>query len=99
MVVGQVDFVQPRTKSGFAHRAKSGWTERKQKYTNPRPAAATAALLICFPFGFLTVLIDIILVLTPDTVKCSVGSATQEHLLTVLAQAHRLILVHQHEAE
>ena len=80
MVVGQVDFVQPRTKSGFAHRAKSGWTERKQKYTNSRPAAATA-------------------VLTPDTVKCSVGSAAQEHLLTVLAQAHRLILVHQHEAE
>ena len=66
---------------------------------NPRPAAATAPSLVRFPLGFLAAFVDVILVLTPGTAKCSVGSAAQKHLLTVLAQAQGLVIVHQHKAE
>ena len=39
--VGQADFVRTRTKSGFAHRAKSACTEKEAEvYQSPRPAAA-----------------------------------------------------------
>ena len=86
--VGQADFVRIRTESGFAQRAKSAWPEKEAKvYQNPRPAAATAPPLICVPLGFLTAFVDIILVLTPGTAKGCIGSAAQEHLLAVLAQA------------
>ena len=86
--VGQADFVRIRTESGFAQRAKSAWPEKEAKvYQNPRPAAATAPPLVCVPLGFLTAFVDIILVLTPGTAKGCIGSAAQEHLLAVLAQA------------
>ena len=88
VAAGQTDFVQPWTKSGFAQREKSAWPEKEAKvYQNPRPAAATAPPLICVPLGFLTAFVDIILVLTPGTAKGCIGSAAQEHLLAVLAQA------------
>ena len=61
--------------------------KRKQRYIIPRPAAATAPSLVCVPFGFLTALIDIVLVLAPWTAKRSVGSVALEYLLAVLAQA------------
>ena len=73
--------------------------KRKQRYINSRPAAATSPSLVRFPLGFLATFVDVILVLTPGTAKCSVGSATQKHLLAVLAQAQGLVIVHQHEAE
>ena len=73
--------------------------KRKQRYINSRPAAATAPSLVRFPLGFLAAFVDVILVLTPGTAKCSVGSAAQEHLLAVLTQSQGLLIVHQHEAE
>ena len=40
-VVGQADFVRPRTKSGFAPKGKSACTEKEAEvYQKPRPAAA-----------------------------------------------------------
>ena len=44
-------------------------------------------------------LIDIILILTPGTAKCGIGTAAQEHLLAVLAQPQGLLSIHQQEAE
>lgn len=39
--VGQADFVRPRTKSGFASKAKSACPEKEAEvYQSPRPAAA-----------------------------------------------------------
>ena len=73
--------------------------KRKQRYIIPRPAAAKEPSLVRFPLGFVTALIDIILVLAPWAAKGCIGSAAQEHLLTVLAQAQGLVIVHQHEAE
>src|SRR5699024_4951187 len=73
--------------------------KRKQRYINSRPAAATAPSLVCFSLGLLTALIDIVLVLAPWAAKSGVGPAAQEHLLTMLAQAQRLVIVHQHETE
>ena len=71
----------------------------KQRYINSRPAAATLPSLVYFSLGFLTALIDIVLVLAPWAAKSGVGPTAQEHLLTMLAQAHGLVIVHQHEAE
>ena len=73
--------------------------KRKQRYINSRLAAATATSLVCFPLGFLTALVDIVLVFAPWTAKDGVGPAAQEYLLAVLAQAQGLVIVHQHEAE
>ena len=40
--VGQADFVQVRTKSGFAHRAKSACPEKEAEvYKSSRPAVAS----------------------------------------------------------
>ena len=86
--VGQADFVRSRTKSGFAHRAKSAWPEKEAEvYKSSRPGAAAESSSVRFPLGFLTAFVDIILVLTPGTAKGCIGSAAQEHLLAVLAQA------------
>ena len=86
--VGQANFVHPWTKSGFAQRAKSDWPKKEARvYQNPRPAAVTAPSLVYFSLGFLTALIDIVLVLAPWAAKSGVGPAAQEHLLAVLAQA------------
>ena len=73
--------------------------KRKQRYINSRPAAATAPSLVRFPLGFLAAFVDIILILTPGTAKCSVGATAQEHLLAVLTQSQGLLIVHQHKAE
>ena len=73
--------------------------KRKQRYINSRPAAATAPSLVYFSLGFLTALIDIVLVLAPWAAKGRIGPAAQKHLLAVLAQAQGLVIVHQHEAE
>ena len=48
---------------------------------------------------FSPALVDIVLVLAPWAAKGGVGPAAQEHLLAVLAQAQRLVTVHQHETE
>ena len=63
------------------------------------PIAAAASSSVRFHLGFLTALIDIILILAPGTAKCSVGSVAPKHLLAVLAQAQRLLIVRRHEAE
>ena len=103
--------MRPRTKPGFAQKQNLPGRKRKQRYINSRPAAATAPSLVYFSLGFLTALIDIVLVLAPWAAKSSVGPAAQEHLLTMLAQAAQehlltmlaqaqgLVIVHQHEAE
>ena len=77
VAAGQTDFVQPWTKSGFAQREKSAWPEKEAKvYQNPRPAAATVPSLVCFAFGFLTALVDVILILATGTAKCSIRAAS-----------------------
>ena len=43
--------------------------------STPRPAAATTPSLVCFPLGFLTALVDIVLVFAPWTAKGGVGPA------------------------
>lgn len=92
--------MRPRTKSGFASKAKSTCTEKEAEvYQNPRPAAAAASSSVRFPFGFLTAFVNVILVLAPRTAKCSVGPAAQEYLLAVLAQAQGLVIIHQHKTE
>lgn len=68
-------------------------------YKRSRPAVAAASSSVRFPFGFLTALVDIILILAPGTAKCSVGTAAQKHLVAMLAQAQGLVIVHQHETE
>ena len=84
--VGQADFVRSRTKSGFAHRAKSAWPEKEAEvYKSSRPGAAAESSSVRFPLGFLTVLIDIILVLAPWAAKGGVGPAAQKHLLAMFA--------------
>ena len=97
--VGQADFMRPRTKPGFAQKQNLPGRKRKQRYINSHPAAATAPSLVCFPLGFLTAFVDVILVLTSGTAKCSVGTAAQENFLAVLAQAQGLVIVHQHKAK
>ena len=54
--------------------------------------------LLLLPF-LSPALIDIILILTPGTAKCGIGTAAQEHLLAVLAQPQGLLSIHQQEAE
>ena len=98
--VGQADFVRIRTESRFAQRAKSAWPEKEAEvYKSSRPGAAAESSSVRFPLGFLTVLIDIILVLAPWAAKGGVGPAAQKHLLAMFAQAQGLLIVHQHEAE
>ena len=90
--VGQADFVRDRT--------KSAWPEKEAEvYKSSRPSAAAESSSVRFPLGFLTVLIDIILVLAPWAAKGGVGPAAQKHLLAMFAQAQGLVIVHQHEAE
>lgn len=97
--VGQADFVRSQTKLRFAQGQNPTDRKRKQRDIIPCPAAAKEPSLVCFPLGFLTVLIDIILVLAQRAAKGCIVSAAQEHLLTMLAQAQGLVIVHQHEAE
>ena len=72
--------------------------KRKQRDT-PRPATATVPTLVLIPLGLFTVLIDIILVFAPWAAEGRIGPAAQKHLLTMLAQAQRLVIVYQHKAE
>ena len=47
--VGQADFVRSRTKSGFAHRAKSAWTEKEAKVYQLPSRRSDSTLVSSFP--------------------------------------------------
>ena len=49
--VGQADFVRSRTKSGFAHRAKSAWTEKEAKvYQLPSRRSDSTLVSLLLPW-------------------------------------------------
>ena len=47
--VGQADFVRTRTKSGFAHRAKSAWPEKEAKVYHPTSRRSDSAFVSLRP--------------------------------------------------
>ena len=76
----------------------TSYTTADTKERTFRDASKSALLLIFFRI-FAPALVDVILILAPWAAKIGVGAVREEHILAVLAQPQRPVIVHQQEAE